>query len=1022
MTVKSPLAEALAGLADKRLAVAALVALLLVLAAVESTRMPLELLPEVRYPQVRVISDLPGQTSVVIEESINEPLEAALTGMAGLVRMESRSGDGRSYLDLFFQPGYDMERALRDVSQGVQQATAAMPDRFPAPRIFEVTTAEEPALQFAFGSPVHTPAELRQILRSQVMPQLRTVAGVDSIFIGREEDPELRVDIDPMQQIASGVSLEAVEQLLLEAVEPAAAGLIRTPGFEGVGVLDEARWDADELMQRTLIAGGENGEPITLGHIATIYRAPSETSLRTRLNGESAVLVTVYRAQGARALRMAREVREAVADAMQQPALNEVESTLLFDDSVTTRGAVQSVLTAALAGSVLAMGLVWLALVRGRQIGLVGLVVVSGLSAAVLSLSAFGLSLNLLTLAGLLISVGLGLDYAIVYFDRLERLQGEVDMPVVQAMRDVAAPLFGALLTTVAAVSPFLLVQGLVAELFRPLILTVIFSSVFAFLAAAMILPTFATARIDAVTSSASRAWTGRTWRFSQRPWVIWPAAGLLLFGLVLLGRAVPFEVLPSVDDGFVDVRIVHPAGISAEAMNDIAREAEGALMGVDGTAELFTTVGGYFREGLPAFRPATANFMVRVDTAAGDRPSADWADDARAAISELDIVGLSTRIDLPRIRGVQTRLSDADIEVILTHRDGDLLQLIDVESQVEQALEQVDGLTDVERLRSGVSPRWQIVPDHAALSHYGVRNDDLRRTVNYTMEGTVLAERMERGDPLSLRVRYGRDRAGGPQHFEQIVLPAASGTAWIHLADVAEFRLIEEPTHIERRENQRVVRIGAQLDGEGAGPAATADAVQSALRDLALPDSVSWWLEGEIESLEETRQTFGLALALALFVVLIILIVQYGALTWALAAWLSIPLCALGAISLLWLIGRPLDAMVLAGMLISVGIVANSMILVLSEARWRLHDSDKSLEEALAEASRSRLRPITLTVTSTVLGMSPLLFGGSEVFGLLQPLAIALTGTLLLSIPVACLMLPGLLRSLAGRTFRQSM
>ncbi len=1006
---------ALAMLAANRLAVGALITLVVVLGAMELTRMPMQLLPEVQYPQIRVIGDLPGQTSAVIEESMNEPLEAALTGMPGLVRMESRSGDGRSYLDLFFEPKHDMDRALRETAQGVQRARTSMPDSFPEPRIFEVTTAQEPALQFAFGSPEHSPAELRRRLRSNLLPRLRAIQGVDSVFIGREEDPELRVEIDPESQHALGIPLNEIERTVLESVQPPAAGQIRTQAFEGVGVLGEAAWEADRLMHRTLDAGGAAGAPVTLGDIGRIYRAPSETSLRTRLNGQSAVLVTVYRSPNARSLRMAREVHDTVEDTMNQAGLRDIERTLLFDDSVTTRGAVQSVVVAAVIGSLLAMTLVWLTLVRGRQVVLVGVVVLTSLSAAILALSVAGMSLNLLTLAGLLISVGLGLDYAIIYFDRLERLHGRSSEPAIQAMQDVASPLLGALLTTVAAVAPFLLVQGLVAELFRPLILTVILSSVFAFLAAVVILPAFAGLRHRHGNNVSNPAWRGRAWQISQRPWLVWPGVALMLLGLVVVGRSLPFEVLPSVDDGFVSVRIVHPAGIAPDAMDSLTRRTESALLEVDGTADLFTTVGGYFREGLPAFRPGTANFMVRVDTASGDRPSADWGDDARQAIEALDVAGLSTRVDLPRIRGVQTRLSESDLEVVLTHADGDLLQLADIESRVQQALSEINGLTDVERLRSGVSPRWQVQPDYAALSRYQVQPEDLRQAVIYSMEGEVLAERMDRGDPLALRLRYDRRSAGGPQHLPEILVPAANGTAWVHLGDVADFLLIEEPTHIERRENQRVVRIGGQLDPAGPGPGTVAARVESALADLDLPDAVSWWLEGEIEALEETRRTFALALALALFIVLVILIVQYGAMTWALAAWLSIPLCGLGALVLLGLMGRPLDAMVLAGLLISVGIVANSMILVLSEARWRLqHDGGKELEQALAEASRSRLRPIALTVTSTVVGMSPLLLGGSEVFGLLQPLAIALTGTLLLSIPLACLVLPGVLASLS--------
>jgi len=254
---------------------------------------------------------------------------------------------------------------------------------------------------------------------------------------------------------------------------------------------------------------------------------------------------------------------------------------------------------------------------------------------------------------------------------------------------------------------------------------------------------------------------------------------------------------------------------------------------------------------------------------------------------------------------------------------------------------------------------------------------------------------------------------AGAPQHLDGLRLAAAGG-AQVSLSEVVSFRLVEEPTHIERREGQRVVRVSAQLDPSGPGPSAVARDVERALTGAQLPGEVRWWLEGELDALEETRATFTRSMLLALVLVLTLLVVQYGSLGFALAGLLSIPLSAVGALTLLGILGRPLDAMVLAGLLIAVGIVANNVILVLSQARSTVTaDSGTSVEAALREAARDRLRPITLTVLSTVLGMSPLLLGGAEVFGLLQPLAIALTGALLVSIPLACILLPGMAASL---------
>ncbi len=1043
------LATLLGWLASRRQTVAAVVLVVFALAGVALTTMPVQLLPEIRYPQIRVIGDLPGQTSRVIEESINEPLEAALDGVPGVVRLESRSGDGRAYLELFFDPGYDIDRALQDVNQAVARGRAHIPREFPDPRVFAVATDEEPAIQLAFGSEAMSAPEIRQRLRASLLPRIRSIEGVEQVFIGREETAELVVGVDPERQVELGVSLPALEQSLVEATEPPPSGTLRAPGFEGIGILDRDGWSVRALSSQPL-AADETGTMIDLASVADVARRPSEQSLRTRLDGRSAVLVTVHRSPAAHALDVAEEVSEVVAQTGESEALADIEATTLFDDSVVTQSAVQSVVVAAVGGALLAMILLALTMRLGRRAPLVALIVAASLAAAVLVLGAMGQSLNLLTLAGLLLSVGMGLDYAIIYFDRLDRRGASDERAAIEAMVDVAGPLFGALLTTLAAVLPFLLVRGLVALLFQPLIWTVVVAAAFSFIFALVLLPTFgAVARAQpagqaadgdddgeeaapATDSSADPPSSGgsdekerrpdeprRRWRILQHPAGAWSAMAVCAIVLVLGGRALPFEVLPVVDDGFVEVRLIHPAGIPADDMDLIAQRVERELADVRGTESVFTTVGGYFREGLPSFRPATANFMVQVDT--DERSSAAWSEAAREAIDALEMTELSARFTLPRIRGVQTRLADDDLIAVLTRDDGDLLALAEIETQIVRALQQVEGLTDVERVRAGVSPRWRAVPDYDRLAELGVEPAELEHVVEYALEGRVLRERMEFGEPLVLRARYDRARAGAPHQLTQLRL-LSTAPADARLGDLVEFELVEEPTHIERRDGQRVVRIAAGLDPAGPGPRDTADAAERALADLGLPDGVSWWMEGEIDALEETRRTFSVALTLALVLVLTLLVIQYGTFAYAIAGLFTIPLSAAGSVVLLYVLGRPLDAMVLAGLLIAVGIVANNVILVLSEAsRAASGDEPGQHASALRAAGRRRLRPITLTAASTVIGMSPLLVGGAEVFGLLQPLAIALTGALLLSIPIACLALPGIAYTLVAGAHRIS-
>lgn len=1009
-------------LVRSRLAVGAVACLVVVLGAVVAGQMPLQLLPEIRYTQIRIIGDIPGQTSRVIEENVNEPLEAELESIQGLVQLQSRAGDGRAYVDLYFESGHDLDRALREVTQAAERARGQMPANIPPPRIFEVTTMEDPVMQFAFGSDELTAQEIRRRLRAGLLPRLRAVPGVEAVYIGREEVPEIVVDVDPVRQVSVGVSLQALEATLLEATDPPVSGTMRSGAFEGLGLIGDEAWDARRLQGHWLTFD-DDSTAVPLELIASVHRGPSQDRLRTRLDGQPAVLVSIHRSPRAHALRMARDVRQTVEQFADDEGEGSLSATLLFDDSLVTRSAVSSVIVAAIGGALLAMALLAIVLRQRRQVVLVAAVVGVSLSAALAVLHSLGMTLNLLTLAGLLLSVGLGLDYAIIYLDRLDRLStresaGSGDAHV-DALVEVAGPLFGALLTTLAAVLPFLIVSGLVAELFEPLIWTVAICAVTSFVSAIVLLPVFASQDRVSGSTAQPRAAPSRIWPRLQQPLVAWPVAVALGAVLLLGGRALPFEVLPTVDDGFVGLRIAHPAGIPADAMDRIARDVERTLAAIDGTGAVFTTVGGYFREGLPAFRPATANFMIRVDhDRAGS--SADWASAAREAIGGLDLPELSVSTTLPRIRGVQTRLTDADMVVVLTREDGDLLELAETESQVVRTLESVPGLVDVERVRGGVSPRWVVEPRHERLSALAIDQATVRQAVDLGLDGKVLRQRMQGGEPLALRLRYDRRFAGSPQDLESLRLPVEGSD--VHLGDVADFSFTEEPTHIERREGQRVVRVSTQLDPGGPGPLAVARKAEQALSGAGLPQDVAWWLEGEIDALVETRRTFAIAIGLALLTVLTLLVVQYGSLALALAGLVTIPLSGAGTVALLAMLGRPLDAIVLAGLLIAVGIVANNVILVLSQARGAyIEGATPSLSQALQRAARERFRPIMLTVLSTVLGVSPLLWGGVEVFGMLQPLAIAVSGALLLSVPLACLVLPAIAASLARLTAGQA-
>jgi len=1063
----SRLERAFGSLAGHRLPIAVVVAIVVVAAVVVLQRMPLQLLPEIRYPQIRVIGDYPGRTADVIEESLNQPLEEAFAGLEGLLKMESRTGDGRSYIELFFQPGHDLDRGLQDALQGVARARASIPPEFPDPRVFSVGTTESPVMQVVFSSQQMSAHDLRSRLRSEVLPRLRNIRGVEAAFIAREDNRELVVELDREAMEIAGIADADVEMILFQATSPPVDGAIRTAEFEGVGTLAATEWDVGAIGALPVTPGrpiqpaGQAPaapRPIPLSEIATIRRTTSDESLRVRLDGENAVLLTVHRTPRANAVRMANRVRAAV----ERSVSDAVRAEIIFDDSRVTAAAARNVGIAAAAGSLLAMALIILGLRNLRSAPVVGIIVVAGLAGSVIVLHAFGQSLNLLTMAGLLLSVGLGLDYAIIFFDRLGRLAesenleaeslhrgcadndstilgGAMDWRLrarcprhvarasrpqpepgkflgslpAQAAASVAGPLVGAVITTLGAILPFLFVDGLIAMLFRPLILTVATASVLTFVFAMVILPATRarTPGLAAVENQPAPKPHRAVWLHGIAALAVGITAAVLLW---LGPRVLPFEVLPVVDDGFIEARLIHPPGIAMDQLDALSRRIESRFAEIPGTRAVFATVGGYFREGMPSFRPGTANYQIRVRTDGGFN-SNDWANAARKAVGDLQIPDIRLSITTPRIRNVETRLADADVIVVLTRSDGDLLALGEDERRAVAAMEEVAGLIDVERLRAGVSPRWRIQPDREALALQGVSESELRDFVAYALEGRIVRQRIEQGEPLALRVRHQRSKPG-PERVLQARLPTAGGG--VHLADLAAFSLVEEPTHIERREQQRVVRIAAALDPTGPAPETVLKSLEAKLADTPWQAETRWWTEGEIEAIGETRSTFAIALAMALFFVFAWLLIQFRHFSFAIATLVVLPLAGGGAFALLMVIDRPIDAMVLAGLLIAIGITANNAILVLSQAvdARGMPESfrDLPLASRLSAAGRLRLRPVVITTTSTVLGMSPLLIGGGGVAGMLQPLAIALIGALLASIPLSCLVLPAFAARLA--------
>lgn len=987
-------------LQTRRGAVLTCTLILLVAALWSAFRMPVRLLPDITYPQIRVIADLPGQSAETIESALNEPLEQALTAVRSVARMQSRAGDERSYIDLFFDEGHDLRQALQEVNAAVQRAQATLPSDLTPPRVFTVSTSDEPALLIAVASTSEAPDALRSRIRASLLPALRSVPGVNAVHVGRTEGRELVVDVDPVLLLHGGWDGRALRAALEGVVQAPLSATLRDPAFEGLARLGEARPSRAALQDRILSDPGR--PPLPLSEVARIGYQSSESRLISRLDGVPAVLVEVMREPEARQHEVALAVRVIVDEWSQ--ARDDLSAVVLHDDAQLTDAALRGLVLAGLGGALLASLLLLLALRTVRHVPSVLLILSGSMSLSMLALHASGLGLDLMTMTGLLFAIGLGLDYVILFADRLDR-EGDA----VAAFRGVAAPLAGALLTTLAAVLPFLLVEGPVARLFSPMILSVLIASIACFVSACFVLPAwggYATPSRRAARRLAPPATPDAAgYPFERIVGFGFAAAcvGLAWFAL----SVAPSELLPTVDDGLVRVRVNVPAGQPLAQADRQARRIEATLAALPDTLHVHTTVGGYVREGGPSYRPGELNFLVRVRRAPEGEGSLRWWRRADEALDELDLAHAVIRHELPRIRGVRTSLADDDVVVVLRDVEGNLDRLEEAAQRILRQAPQVEGLGALRPARDGRSVRQRVVEQADAMHATGLPSGALRAAVELATEGAVLARWIEEGEARVLRLRFGRERSG--RSADLGALPLATPLGSVNLGAVATVEWREEALHIERDEGMRILRLRASRVGGGSAEEIL-DQLHRALADIALPEGVSWRVEGELEAAGRAMRSLWLAMLLCLLGVLAVVHLQYGHLRTALVSAVVLLLSGAGALFLSAIAGQPLSGLLLAGLLIALGIVANGAILIFSDA-WEGENAAGIAPDAAAirEAAKLRMRPILLTVLTTSLGLAPLLFVGGGVSELLRPLALAVIGALLLSLPLLRWTLPAL-------------
>ncbi len=994
--------------------------IVIILGLIALFRLPIDLMPDTSLPRLTLSTVFENASPEEVEELLTRPLEEVLAAVPGLEEIVSTSAEGVSSIRLSFVWGTDLNEATNDVRDRMERILARLPEESDRPRIRKFDATGFPIIILGVSGRLD-PLEMRSLIDNRILQRLERVPGVAAVDVFGGFEREVRVEVDPDRLRAFNLSLEQVLQALRDANVTIPAGDI-AEGRMDVTLRTPGRFLSVDDIRNTVITSRE-GAPVTVSQVAGVMDTNREVTRIVRINGEPGVRLGVRKQSGTNTVEVARALLEEVERVNRD--FGQVTLVPLTDQSVYIQQSINNVVRAIFAGGILAMA-VLLFFLRSLLSTLVISTAIPVSIVATFALVYFGgYTLNLMTLGGLALGIGMMVDNAIVVLENIFRRRQEgLDRrnAAIEGSGEVGAAVIASTLTTLAIFLPLIFLEGVTGVLFRQLAYVVAFALLCSLLAALTLVPMLASHLPKRKTREEQRAsrfhrlnaWAGAKFEalesgygnllgtvLRHRPTVL-AGAFLVLAATLLLIPRVGTEFMPAADEGEVRVNAEMAVGTRLEVMNQKMEEIEARVL-----AAVPETLNHQVSVGSSQFRPgssAAGEVRLRlVPMAERSRSSARVAEDLRGLLQ--DIPGVTVRVRegqglfLLRMAG-----GDGDERLAIEVRGYDVPTLDALARQARLRLREIPGITDVRISREAGVPQQLVRIDRERAADLGLSVSRVARTLRTAVGGSSAGDYRPAGDDVRIWVRMADADRMDINEVLDLTVPTTNGEQ-IALRSVVHLEQQRGPVQIERKDQQRVAYVNANLHGRDLG-SIVAD-VRAALEEIPLPANHNFRIGGDYEEQQAAFRELSVSLVLAVLLVFMVLACLYEGFRDPLVVMFSVPLAGIGAILMLFLTGTTLNVQSFIGLIMLGGIVVNNAILIVDQATRLRRDLGWKVAEAVREAGRRRLRPILMTSLTTILALMPLAIGIGEGSEAQAPLARAVIGGLMSSTLITLLVIP---------------
>lgn len=987
--------------------------IVIIFGVVSLLHLPIDLMPDITYPRITIASSYSNASPVEIETLITRPIEQAISAVPGVEEITSDSREGTSQVRVSFAWGTDLDAASNDIRDRIDRIAARLPDDMNRPMLRKFDAAAFPILIVGAAADLD-PVQLLNIIENQVKYRIERIPGVASLDVRGGNKREIHIDLDIPKIKALKISPEQVVNRLRSENINLPAGNIESGNYE-FRLRTPGEFAKIEEIQNVII--GENqGRQIKLTDIAAVVDRWEKDRSIIRVNGKPGIRVMISKQSGANTVEVATAVKEELVRINQD--LPQLQLSPIVDTSTYIERAIKNVSSSALYGGLLAVVILQIFLGNLASTGIIAVAIPISIIATFALMYYFNFTLNIMSLGGVALGIGMLVDNSIVVLENIFRYREQkigMMQAAVKGTSEVAMPVLASTLTTVVIFLPLLFVKGMTGVMFKQLAYIVAFS-LFCSLAVSLTLVPMLSSRFLTINHEKKK---GRLKSFSEAMinsvlslhriclrFVLNNrfVATFLLAGLVtssvLMVKFVGTELMPSADEGEVRVSIELEEGTRIGISERIFKEAEKIIIGsVPEAMTILVNVGG----GMGSSSITNGSIRIPlVPISQRKRSTTQIAGDLRRRLAGLPGVKIRVR-EGQGLFLLRMGSGDAD-KLEIQVRGHDFAVSNQLGKAVVAAIEPIEGITDVQASRKEGVPERVVVIDR-------VRAADLKLTVNRIasfletmLSGTTAGYLRDAGDEFRILVKAKDAEFTTLEEILNLHITNSAGQP-VMLRNVARIQNDVGPTEIERVDQQRTLHISANVEGRALGFVIAE--VQQKLREIPLPPDFGIIMSGDYEEQQKSFRELIFSFVLALILVYMVMAIQYESLYDPVIVMMTVPLSIVGVIPTLWLTGTTLNIQSFIGCIMLGGIVVNNSILLVDHINDLRREKDLNLMDAVSIAAADRCRPILMTALTTVLGLLPLAIGMGEGGEVQAPMARAVIGGLVCSTIISLVIIP---------------